>query len=83
MRKITFGELLQYFDPYDRIQLMTYGHDWEEAVEVRVGDHLLAPFNDYLVTDMGYEESYKDKSPILRVSVKKGEELWVLIGNVS
>ena len=32
---------------------------------------------------MGYEESYKDKSPILRVSVKKGEELWVLIGNVS
>lgn len=83
MKKITLGQLLQYFEPFEKIQIMTYGHDWDEAVEVRVGDHLLAPLHDYIVTAMGYEESYKDGSPILRVSVKKGEELWVLIGNVS
>ena len=68
---ITLRELLQYFSDESFIQVVMYGHDWEETVEFVASSEFLKPFYDYLITDMGCEESCIDGNPVIRVSIKK------------
>lgn len=77
MKKITLSQLLEYFN-YDEmipqtIQVVTSGRDWSEADEMYVDSELLDPFLDYTITDIGFEKSYTNGEPILRVSIKKGD----------
>ena len=73
MSKITLSQLLSYFN-YDemipsRIQVVTSDKDWNKADELYVDSELLDPFLDYMIMYMGFEKSYEDGSPILRVSI--------------
>lgn len=74
MRNITLEELLQYYDDEtDLIQIVLTGHDWDDAYELMVSSELLKPFVRYIVTDMRCEESYMNKTPVLRVGIEKGD----------
>ncbi len=73
MKKLVLAELLQYFDEDELIQIVTDGHDWEDAYELCVDSDLLKPFRGYIVLAMRSEESYRDKSPVLRVLIEKGD----------
>ena len=73
MEKITLSQLLSYFN-YDemipsRIQVVTSDKEWHEADELYVDSELLDPFLNYTIMHMGFEKSYEDESPILRVSI--------------
>ena len=75
MNRITLSQLLEYFN-YDemipnRIQVVTSDKDWHEADELYVDSELLDPFLDYTIMHMGFEQSYEDRSPILRVSINR------------
>lgn len=69
MKMLTLRELLQYFSDESFIQVVMYGHDWEETEEFVASSEFLKPFYEYFITDMGCEESCIDGSPILRVSI--------------
>ena len=73
MKKITLEQLLQYFDaqedPQNYIQIVCPNDSWECATEVWVGSDLLTPFMKYYVQEIGYEESYYEKKPLIRVSI--------------
>lgn len=73
MKKLLLEDLLQYFDGDELIQIVTNGHDWDEAYELYKGSDLVKPFRGYIVLDMRCEESYRDKSPVLRVLIEKGD----------
>lgn len=77
MNKITLSQLLEYFNYDDmipeKIQIVTSGRDWHEADELYVDSELLEPFMDYTIMHMGFEKSYEDGSPVLRVSIKETE----------
>ena len=77
MKKITLSQLLEYFNYEEmipqKIQVVTSGRDWHEADELYVDSELLDPFLDFTITDIGFEKSYTDGDPILRVSIKKGD----------
>lgn len=70
---ITLRELLQYFSDESFIQVVMYGHDWDETEEFVASSEFLKPFYDYLITDMGCEESCIDCEPVIRVSIKQKE----------
>lgn len=78
MKKITLGQLLQYADPQTEpeidIQIVAPEDNWDCAVQLWVGSSLLKPFMDYIVTEIGYEENYFTKDPLIRVAIKKNEE---------
>ena len=73
--KITFRQLMQYADPETEpkimIQIVVDDEEWDGATELWVGSPLLKPFMDYVVDEIGYEESYFDKKPLIRVSISK------------
>ena len=73
--KITFGQLMQYADPETEpeimIQIVVDDEEWDRETELWVGSPLLKPFMDYVVDEIGYEESYFDKKPLIRVSISK------------
>ena len=75
MEKITLAQLMQYADsktePQIMIQIVTEDEEWECATELWVGSGLLKPFMDYFVEEIGYEESFFDKKPLIRVSIIK------------
>lgn len=71
---IRLSQILRFFEKDTRIQIVTYGIDWNAAVEMSAGDILLYPFYDYLVTDLASEESYKDGTPIIRVSIEENKD---------
>ena len=77
MGKITLEQLLQYFDeqtdPQYRIQIVMPNEEWDCAAEMWVGSELLKPFMKYFVQEIGYEESYFDKKPLIRVSLDEEE----------
>lgn len=73
MRKITFGELLQYFSKGNLVQVIMDDRDWEDYEEMFTDSKLLIPFFDWTVTAMGCEEACLDGTPTIRVSIKKGE----------
>lgn len=70
MKRITFGQLLQYSDPVDRVQVVSGDQDWEEADELNVKSELLKPFGNYVVLFMRLEETVSGK-PVIRVAIEK------------
>ena len=73
MSKITLSQLLQYYDKIEapnRIQIVTGNNDWDFADELTVNSKLLEPFGDSNITDMSCEKSFKDGSPVIRISLK-------------
>ena len=77
MKEITLAQLLQYADPETRpeimIQIVVDDEEWDCATELWVGSGLLKPFMGYIVKEIGYEESFYDHKPLLRISIEKGE----------
>ena len=75
IEKITLKQLLQYFDqeiePQAAIQIVVGEEEWDLATELYIASELLTPFMDYYIQEMGYEESYFDHKPLLRVSISK------------
>lgn len=73
MQKITFGQLLQYYDPEqvpaDRIQIVFPGNNWECADEIETNAKILDYFRQWIVSNIGCEESFRDNKPVLRVSI--------------
>ena len=70
MKRITFGQLLQYSDPVDRVQVVSGEQDWEEADELNVKSELLKPFSDYVVQFMRLEKTVGG-NPVIRVAIEK------------
>lgn len=77
MSPITLRQLLQYSDQSsdvrDRIQIVQEYEDWECADELHADSDLLEPFMNYNIDCLGIERSFYDDSPIIRVSIMKGE----------
>jgi hypothetical protein len=70
MERITFGQLLQYLDPVDRVQVVSGYQDWDEADELSVKSELLNPFEDYSIQFMRIEETVGGK-PVISVAIEK------------
>jgi len=74
MSKVTLEQILQYLQSEDEsllIQVVTSGHDWDDAYEVTADCDLLKPFYDYIVTDLRGDLSYMDGEPIIKVGIEK------------
>ena len=78
MKRITLAQLLQYADPQTEpkiyIQIVMPEEEWDCAVQLWVGSELLTPFMGYFIYEIGYEESYFDKKPLIRVSLGRDSE---------
>lgn len=74
-KKILFWQLMQYADPETQpeinIQIVVDDEEWDRATELWVGSPLLKPFMNYIVDEIGYEESYFNNKPLIRVSISK------------
>ena len=75
LRNITLKQLLAYFDPerkpVDRVQVVSWKQEWEQADELSVNSDLLDPIRDCQVMAMECTESYIDKKPVLKVLIDR------------
>ena len=74
MKKVTFGQILQYLtfdDDRGLVQIVMPDHDWDDAYELTADCELLEPFYDYIVTDMRGEIAFADGEPVIRVGIEK------------
>lgn len=76
MKKVTLSQILQYLADETPIQVVMYGQEWEKAEEFTADSEFLKPFYNYVVMDMGSEESWTDGSPTIRVSIKADQSCY-------
>lgn len=80
MKRITLAQLLQYADPQTEpkidIQIVMPDEEWDWAVQLWVGSELLKPCMNLYIAEIGYEKSYFEDKPLIRVSLERecGEE---------
>ena len=76
-RKMKLRDLLAYLNEQETIQIGVTGeNEWSEYTEIRARSSLLTPFFEWIITEMGAEDSDDGENvvPVIRVLIRRPDQ---------